>query len=155
MKIYYFREGESNSNHPPSPHSGKPLFEMCGFYMGIAQIALDPRPLHSVNRANVDKKKVPETILTSLYTPPPLTGNAHLETTHFKKGLLCSFATIPKRLCIHSQRNIQPTSWHLISWLVHHQARPILWEAVKHKYLVCAFSSTFCWQFAIDSTLSF
>ena len=23
---------------------GKPLFEMCWFYMGIAQIALDPRP---------------------------------------------------------------------------------------------------------------
>ena len=32
---------------------GKPLFEMCWFYMGIAQIALDPPP--SVKRANVEK----------------------------------------------------------------------------------------------------
>ena len=32
---------------------GKPLFEMCWFYMGIAQIALDPP---SIKRANVEKK---------------------------------------------------------------------------------------------------
>ena len=35
-------------------------------------------------------KKVPKTILASLYipcSPPLLTGNAHMETTHFKKGL--------------------------------------------------------------------
>ena len=32
-------------------------------------------------------KKGPQTILASLYTLPPLTGNAHMETTHFKKGL--------------------------------------------------------------------
>ena len=54
------------------------------FYMGIAQIALDPRP--SVKQANVEKKcpkpswhaltppgkrgkKVPQTILLSPYTP--------------------------------------------------------------------------------------
>ena len=48
---------------------GKPLFEMCWFYMGIAQIALDPSS--SVKRANVGKK-VPQTILASIYTPPPL-----------------------------------------------------------------------------------
>ena len=31
---------------------------------------------------------MPQTILASLYTPPPpLTGNVHMETTHFKKGL--------------------------------------------------------------------
>ena len=78
---------------------GKPLFEMCWFYMGIAQIALDPPPL-SVKQANVEKKcpkpswqaltpsgkrgeKVPYTIMASL----SLSGNAHMETTHFKKGL--------------------------------------------------------------------
>ena len=37
--------------------------------MGIAQIALDPSPF--VKRANVGKK-VPQTILASLYTPLPL-----------------------------------------------------------------------------------
>ena len=47
---------------------GKPLLEMCWFYMGIAQIALDPSP--SVKRANVGKK-VPQTILASPYTPLP------------------------------------------------------------------------------------
>ena len=72
---------------------GQPLFEMCWVYMAIAQIAQDPP---SVKRTNVEKsvpnhpgkplhpwatwgKKVPQTILT---------GNAHMETTHFKKGLL-------------------------------------------------------------------
>ena len=66
---------------------GKLLFEMCWYYVGIAQIALDP-PSPPVKRANVEKKcpkpswqaltplgkrgkKVPQTILTSLYTPPP------------------------------------------------------------------------------------
>ena len=81
---------------------GQPLFEMCWVYMAIAQIAQDPP---SVKRTNVEKKcykpswqaltppgkrgkKVPQTILASFYTPhpPPLTGNAHIETTHFKKG---------------------------------------------------------------------
>ena len=42
------------------------------------------RPL-SVKQANVGKK-VPQTILASLYTPR-LMGNAHMETTHFKKRL--------------------------------------------------------------------
>ena len=28
-----------------------------------------------------------QTILASLYTHTPLTGNAHMEATHFKKGL--------------------------------------------------------------------
>ena len=75
---------------------------MCWFYMGIAQIALEPPP--SVKRASVEKK-VPQTILTSPdipgqtweigapyhsgkpLHPPPLMGNAHMETTHFKKGV--------------------------------------------------------------------
>ena len=57
---------------------------MCWFPMGIAQIALDPPLCQTGKRA----KKVLQTILASLYTPPPsLSGNAHLETTHFKKGL--------------------------------------------------------------------
>ena len=75
---------------------------MCWFYMGIAQIALDQPP--SVKRANVEKKvaqtimaspytpgqmwkKVPQTILASLYIHPLLMGNAHMESTYFKKGL--------------------------------------------------------------------
>ena len=45
----------------------------------------DPgKPLHS--QANVGNKSA-QTILASLYTSLPLTGNAHKETTHFKKGL--------------------------------------------------------------------
>ena len=47
---------------------GKPLFEMCWFYMGIAQIALGPSP--SVKRRTVEKI-VPQTILASIYTPLP------------------------------------------------------------------------------------
>ena len=44
---------------------GKPPFEMCWFYMGIAQIGLDHRP--SVKQANVEK--VTQTILARPYTP--------------------------------------------------------------------------------------
>ena len=33
------------------------------------------------------EQKVLQTILASAYTPPPLTCNAHMETTYFKKGL--------------------------------------------------------------------
>ena len=38
---------------------------MCGFYMGIAQIALDPPPLCQKGK----REKVPQTILASPYTP--------------------------------------------------------------------------------------
>ena len=48
---------------------GKPLFEMCWFHMGIAQIALDQPPTPLSNGQN--GKKVPQTILASLYTPSP------------------------------------------------------------------------------------
>ena len=50
----------------------------------MVSLALEPPP--SVKQANVEKK-VPQTILASLYTPP-LAENAHMETTHLKKGLL-------------------------------------------------------------------
>ena len=64
--------------------------------MGIAQIALDPPTLCQTCKRG---KKVPQTILASPYTPgqrgkkvpqtilASLTGNAHMETTHFKEGL--------------------------------------------------------------------
>ena len=74
---------------------------MCWFYMGIAQLALDPPP--SVKQANVEKsasnhpgkplhpratwEKSAQNHPGRPLTPPPLTGNAHIETTHFKKGL--------------------------------------------------------------------
>ena len=58
---------------------------MCWFYMGIAQIALDPPP--SVKRANVEKKCPKPSWQAFLTLTLPLTGNAHVETTHFKKGL--------------------------------------------------------------------
>ena len=44
----------------------KPLFEMCWFYMSIAQIALEPPPLCQKGKRG---KKVPQTILASSYTP--------------------------------------------------------------------------------------
>ena len=51
--------------------------------MGIAQIALDPIPPLSNGQT---WKKVPQTILANLYSYTlPYTGNAHIETTHFKK----------------------------------------------------------------------
>ena len=49
--------------------------------------------------------------------------------------LLYSFAIIHKLFCIHSRRNIQPTSWLLVSWLVDHQTRQKSWEAVKRTSL--------------------
>ena len=61
--------------------------------MGIAKIASDLPP--SVKGAIVEKK-VAKTTLASLYTPPPplpLMGNAHVETTHLKKGLPLTAAT--------------------------------------------------------------
>ena len=42
-----------------------------------------PQPLCQTSKRG---KKVLQTILASP-TPPPLSGNAHMETTHFKKGL--------------------------------------------------------------------
>ena len=59
---------------------GKPLFDMCWFY--IAQIALAPPPLSS---RQTWKKSAPNHP-GKLIHPPPFPGNAHMETTHFKKG---------------------------------------------------------------------
>ena len=62
----------------------KPLFEIWWFYMGIAQIALDPPPLS--NRQTWEKK-VPQTILASPSTPPPpLPGNAIWKQHVSKRG---------------------------------------------------------------------
>ena len=63
---------------------------MCWFYTGIAQISLDPPPFI---RANVEKK-VLQTILASLYTPPPSSGNDHMETTHQKGASLTTALTL-------------------------------------------------------------
>ena len=60
---------------------GKSLFEMCWFYMGIVQIALDPTP--PVKRANMGKKCA-QTILASLYTPPY--GQCPYGNNTFHKG---------------------------------------------------------------------
>ena len=53
---------------------GKPLFEMCWFYMGIAQIALGPPPLCRTGKRG---KKVPQTILASPYTPGQTWGKKY------------------------------------------------------------------------------
>ena len=63
---------------------GKSRSEMCWFYMDIAQMALDPPP--SVKQANVEKK-VLQTILESLYTPLPLSGNGNNTNKLFFKQL--------------------------------------------------------------------
>ena len=55
---------------------------MCCFYMGIAQIALDPpHPLCQKGKCG----NVPQTILASLYTNP-FRGNANLWKQHILKG---------------------------------------------------------------------
>ena len=65
----------------------KPLLCWCWFYIFIAQIALDspPPPCQTGKR----RKKVLQTIPSwqAFTTPPPLSDNAHMITTHFKKGL--------------------------------------------------------------------
>ena len=61
---------------------GKPLFEMFGFYVGISQIALESPPLCQMGERG--KKSAPNHPGKSLHPPSPLTGNAHVETTHFK-----------------------------------------------------------------------
>ena len=77
---------------------GKPPFEMCWFYMGIAQIALDP----CVKRANVEKSAPnhPGKPLHPWATweisapnhpgkpshPPPLYGLCPYEGNTFQKG---------------------------------------------------------------------
>ena len=81
--------------------SGKPLIEMCWFYMGIVLIALglayicqtgkcgkkvSQTILASPYTLRQRGEKVPQTILASFYTLP-LMGNAHMKSTHFKKGL--------------------------------------------------------------------
>ena len=73
-----------------------------GITNGYCPNSFRPPPPQTGKRG---KKKVPQTILASPYTPrltweksapnhpskpstpPPLLGNAHMETTHFKKGL--------------------------------------------------------------------
>ena len=81
----------------PWPGLGQPLFEMCWVYMAIAQIAQDPPP--SVKQTNVEKKCSKPS--WQAFTPPPLTGNAHVETTHFKKrASLRSQAPLYQPLCI-------------------------------------------------------
>ena len=50
------------------------------------------------------------------------------------------FSIYTQTLMHPHSRNIQPT-WLLVSWLVDNQARPLSWEAVKHKYLVHALVS--------------
>ena len=65
---------------------GKPLFEMCWFFMGIAQIASEPHPL-SV-KGQTWTKSARNHLGKPLHPPlSPLSGNAHMETTHFSKGL--------------------------------------------------------------------
>ena len=71
---------------------GQPLFEMCWVYMAIAQIAQDPLPLCQTDKCG---KKVSQTILGSLYSPP-LTGNAHMGQflQGGKNGRLTSFLAV-------------------------------------------------------------
>ena len=61
---------------------GMHLFEMCWFYMGIAQIALDPTP--SVKQANVEKK-CPKPFWQAL-TPQGKCGEKNA-LNHFDKPL--------------------------------------------------------------------
>ena len=65
---------------------GKPLFEMCWFYMGIAQIALEPPLPPSVKRANVEKK-CPKPSWQAFTPPHPLRAMPIWKQLIYKKGL--------------------------------------------------------------------
>ena len=63
----------NKNGHSPGLHKlwfswlGKRLFEMCWFYIGIAQIDLDPPSFCQTGKLG---KEVLQTILASPYTPP-------------------------------------------------------------------------------------
>ena len=67
-------------------------FEMCWFYMGIDQIA-PPFQTGKCGKkcskpSNVNMgKKCSKPSWQAFTTPPSFSGNAHMETTHLKKGL--------------------------------------------------------------------
>ena len=63
---------------------GESLFQMCWFYMGIAQIALDPLPPSSVKLANVEKK-CPKPSWQA-FTPPLPYGQYPYASNTFQKG---------------------------------------------------------------------
>ena len=145
-KLFYFKTKRNGILIIEHGHhgEGKPLFEMCWFHMGIAQIALDPthppptpgypptplsnrqmwknnseRPVDALavkkmndwlthnlksRDASASKKcpkpswqapsptgnvgkKCPKPSWQAFTHPPHHTGNAYMETTHFKKGL--------------------------------------------------------------------
>ena len=66
-------------------------FEMCWFYMGIAQIALDPPP--SFKRANVEEKNAPNHPGKPLH-PLPLRAMSIYGNNTFQKG--ASLNKVPK-----------------------------------------------------------
>ena len=61
----------------------KKLLGLCWFYMGIAQIALDLPPFSQTGKCG---KKVPQTILASLYTPLPPYGQCPYGYNTFQEG---------------------------------------------------------------------
>ena len=109
MKIYYFREGESNSNHPPSPHSGKPLFEICGFYMGIAQIALDPCPPPLCQPGKRGKKESARNHSDKPIHPTPPYGQCPFGNNTFQKGSSVFFCNYTQTL-MHPQSTKHSTN---------------------------------------------
>ena len=76
---------------------------MCWFYTGIAQIAL-------LCRTGKCGKKVPKTILASLYTPPPPYGQCPYGNNRFQKGASLTVSN-PIRFCNHSCFLILLVSW--------------------------------------------
>ena len=67
---------------------GKPLFEMCWFYMGIAQIALDPAPPLSNGQT---RKKLNHSPGKPLHLPPTPYGQCRYGNNRFQKGASLSY----------------------------------------------------------------
>ena len=106
----------------------KPLFEMCWFYVGIAQIALDPPSplsngqtwkkyvpqtiLASPYTPGQSGKKVPRTILASLYTPPltPLRAMPIWKQHISKRGF-------PKKVALHEE-NLDRCAYYLVLYWI-------------------------------------
>ena len=107
---------------------GKTLVEMCWFYMGIAQIALDPHP-PSVKRANVETK-CPKPTWQAPFTPPPY-GQCPYGNNKFQKGAslikgIKYIRNIKQIKCNMSAVQHTHTAWSDIKFI----------EYIKHIYVL-------------------
>ena len=81
---------------------GKPLFEMCCFHMGIAQIALDP-PTHC--QTGTWKKNAPKQSSQAFTAPPPTFGQCPYGNNTFQKGASLSQSSLTRMVFVARVRD--------------------------------------------------